>query len=382
MSEHTLTIDLVSCAVDGVAFDTAAAGAGAALEQETGALDVKARIYQPERVRLYSAPRLTSPEGLESVAATLPGSPVNYEHRAISDLDPLQGVIRGAWVEDGGIYADLSLTGSRVLAEMAAGVTARFSVEYSFSRQDVKCGSCGIDWFDMSAPCSHMPGQVVEGEVLYTEVAQAEGVGLAYTTRPAAEGTGIIATASDSGNSVDLLGPALGRLSQRGNEMSDQIEIVEATTAPAVEVAAANDPDLGVRLAAAEAENTILRDRVAAVEAEQQRAEADAREAHSRQAVIDMARAGRVADVRTLIELRSKRPAELSSAAEIEAFCDAVVNCCSGTGITTGQLSAAAVGLDDTQKTRADIERRAVELAADKSIPFSQARRLAYAEEG
>ena len=169
---------------------------------------------------------------------------------------------------------------------------------------------------------------------------------------------------------------------QRVIEAHKKIEIVEANQAPAVEVAAANDPDLGVRLAAAEAENLLMRERVAALEAEHAQAQAETRKANSRQAVIDMARAGKVSDVRTLIELRSKRPAELSTPAEIEAFCDAVVNCCSGTGITTGQLSAAAVGLDDTQKTRADIERRAVELAAEKSIPFSQARRLAYAEEG
>tara|TARA_B100001123_G_scaffold93046_1_gene107097 strand:+ start:7209 stop:8345 length:1137 start_codon:yes stop_codon:yes gene_type:complete len=375
---------IVKCEVEGDLFELVEQGAGRALETGAG-LTVTARIYEPEDVRLYSAPRLAE-EGMGAVAASLTGSPVNYEHRPITDADPMQGVIRGAWVEDGAIYSELHLTGDRVLAEMSAGIRPGWSVEYTYSRSDLSCGQCGADWFDLSAACSHLPGQVVEGETTYIVAGgRSEGVGLAYTARPASHGTrleSIGAMASANEGDCDLMAPAVARLTERGKmeETRAEVEAVEATApAEAVEATA----DLESRLAAAEAENQILRERMIEVEASQQRAEAAARASANRQRVIDMARAGKVADVRGLIALRAKTPAELSTFDEIESFVDAVIECATGSGVRTGQISEAAITDDaDLPKSRADVERRAVELAAEKSIPFSQARRLAYAEEG
>ena len=375
---------IVKCEVEGDLFELVEQGAGRALETGAG-LTVTARIYEPEDVRLYSAPRLDE-EGMQAVAASLTGSPGNYEHRPITDADPRHGVVRKAWVEDGAIYSELHLTGDRVLAEMSAGIRPGWSVEYTYSRSDLSCGQCGADWFDLSAACSHMPGQVVEGETTYIVAGgRSEGVGLAYTARPASHGTrleSIGAMASADEGDCDLMAPAVARLTERGKmeEKRAEVEAVEAT-APAEAVAAT--ADLESRLAAAEAENQILRERMIEVEASQQRAEAAARASANRQRVIDMARAGKVADERGLIALRAKTPAELSSFDEIESFVDSVIECATGSGVRTGQISEAAITGDAAlPKRRADIDRRAVELAAEKEIPFSQARRLAYAEEG
>jgi hypothetical protein len=174
----------------------------------------------------------------------------------------------------------------------------------------------------------------------------------------------------------------LARLAITEAAMADNIESVDAVAAPAESPAEAQADDLTDRLAAAEAENTVWRERVENLEAAQARSEQVARGAANRQHVIDMARAGRVADVRRLIELRATAPATLSTLAELEAFVDAVVECTSGTGIRAGQVSEAVLSLDAGKPSRDDIERRAVRLSAEKEIPFSEARRLAYREEG
>lgn len=165
--------------------------------------------------------------------------------------------------------------------------------------------------------------------------------------------------------------------------MSDQIELTEALPAPveSAPTAEATADDLSDRLAAAEAENSLLREKVAAVEAAQAKAEANARASTNREACLKMAREGRVGNVRELILLRSKAPAELGSFEQIEAFVDAVVDCCAGTGMPTGQLSDSAIlGEVPVIRTDADLEKRAVELSAEREIPYSQARRLAIKE--
>ena len=380
--------DIVKCAVGETSYNEIDKAAGYALRSNAG-LTVTARIYEPTGVRLYSAPRLSNPAGLDAVAASLEGSPVNYEHRPISDVDPLQGVIRGAWVEDGGIYSEIHLTGDRVLAELAAGIKPGWSVEYTYSRDDCACGSCGASWFDLSSECTHIPGQVVEGSTVYIETGeQAEGCGLAYTAKPASRGTttsigGPPAMASSSdGQEIDLMAPAVARLTKERTDMSETQEVaeaVEASTEAATVVEAAND--LGDRLAAAEAENQLLREKVSMIEAAQHRAEASARASANREHCIQLARTGRVAKVRELIALRSTGPAELSSLEAIEALVDSVVDCCGGTGIVMGQLSDSAIlGNRPEIRTDADLERRMVELSAEKEISLSQARKMAIRE--
>ena len=386
------TTTIVECNVAGTPFDSVETAAGQALEASSG-VTCKARIYEPGGVRLLTAPRLT-PAGMDNVSQSLAGSPINYEHRAISDVDPLQGVVRGAWVEDGAIYSELHLTGDRVLAELSAGIVPGFSVEYTYGLASVTCGTCGEPWFDTASSCTHVPGQVVEGEATYIEASDAEGVGLAWTARPAARHTGIVTgeARASSAQAVDLMAPALARLSKITNttttttttmrgDMPETIEQVEAVEAAAPAEAVEAQADLECRLAAAEAENSILRERMVDVEAAQLRAEATARAGANRQKVIDLARAGKVADIRALIALRAKAPAELASFADVEAFVDSVIDCATGSGVRTGQLSEAVISADvDAPTTRAGLERRAVQLAAEKSIPFSQARRMAYAE--
>ena len=165
--------------------------------------------------------------------------------------------------------------------------------------------------------------------------------------------------------------------------MSEQIELTEATAAPvdAPVAEAKSDTDLSDRLAAAEAENSLLRERFVMLEAAQAKAEANARASANREACLKLARAGQVANVRELIILRSKAPAELDSFDQVEAFVDAIVGCCNGTGIPAGQLSESAIlGEATAIRNDADLERRAVQLSAEKEIPYSQARRLAVRE--
>ena len=165
--------------------------------------------------------------------------------------------------------------------------------------------------------------------------------------------------------------------------MSDQIELTEATTAPvdAPVAEAKSDNDLSDRLAAAEAENSLLREKFVLLEAAQAKAEANARASSNRESCLKLARAGQVGNVRELIILRSKAPAELDSFDKVEAFVDAIVGCCSGTGISIGQLSDSAVlGETPVIKNDADLEARAVQLSEERSIPYSKARRMAIKE--
>jgi len=373
--------DIIKCTVDGDEVADLNAAAGLALERDKS-VKLTASIYRPERVKLYSAPRLNA-AGMASVASTLRGSPVNYEHRPISDADPVQGWIRASWVEDGAIYSELEITGSRALSELAANAEPGFSIEYTYNREDVTCGSCGTAWFDTQADCACIPGQMVEGSVVYCETSIGIGAGVAWTHRPAAEGTGIVARASTGDGTVDIMGPALARLAltEKG-KMSDQIEMTEADAAPVeATTAEATADNLSDRLAAAEAENSLLREKVAAVEAAQFKAEANARASANREQCLRLAREGQVANVRELILLRGKTPAELATFEDVEAFVDQVVACCAGTGIPVGQLSESAI-LGDTPPIRndKDLENRAVQLSAERNIPYSQARRLAVRE--
>ena len=374
--------DIIKCTVDGDEVADLNAAAGLALERDSG-VKLTASIYRPERVKLYSAPRLNS-AGMAAVASTLRGSPVNYEHRPISDADPVQGWIRASWVEDGAIHGELEITGSRALAELSQQAEPGFSIEYTYNRADVSCGACGAEWFNAAADCTHIPGQMAEGGIVYCETSSGIGAGVAWTHRPAAEGTGIVARASTGDGAVDIMEPALARLAltEKGN-MSDQIELTEADVAPvaATTAEATAGPDLSDRLAAAEAENSLLREKVAAVEAAQMKAEANARASANREQCLRLAREGQVANVRELILLRGKTPAELSTFESIEAFVDQVVACCAGTGIPVGQLSESAI-LGDTPPIRndKDLEQRAVQLSEERSIPYSQARRLAVRE--
>ena len=374
--------DIIKCTVDGDEVADLNAAAGLALERDSG-VKLTASIYRPERVKLYSAPRLNA-AGMAAVASTLRGSPVNYEHRPISDADPVQGWIRASWVEDGAIHSELEITGSRALSELAANAEPGFSIEYTYNREDVTCGSCGTAWFDTEADCACIPGQMVEGSVVYCETSKGIGAGVAWTHRPAAEGTGIVARASTTDGTVDIMEPALARLAltEKGN-MSDEIEMTEADAVPveATTAEATADRNLSDRLAAAEAENSLLREKVAAVEAAQFKAEANARASANREQCLRLAREGQVANVRELILLRGKTPAELSTFEDVEAFVDQVVACCAGTGIPVGQLSESAI-LGDTPPIRndKDLENRAVQLSAERNIPYSHARRLAVRE--
>ena len=373
--------DVIKCSVEGEVIADVSAAAGQALERDTSVL-MSASLYNPRRVKLYNAPRL-SESGMASVASTLRGSPVNYEHRPISDADPVQGWIRSSWVEDGAIHGELEITGSRALAELSASADPGFSIEYTYNRADVNCGACGAEWFDVQADCSHIPGQMVDGAIVYCEASEAIGAGVAWTFRPASEGTGLIARASTGESTVDIMGPALVRLAKKGEgTMSEQIELTAAESAPVeAAVEATADPDLSDRLAAAEAENSLLREKVAAVEASQMKAESLARASANREQCLRLAREGQVANVRELILLRGAAPAELSTFEEIEAFVDKVIGCCSGTGIAVGQLSEASV-LGDAPPIRndKDLELRAVQLSEERSIPYSQALRLACRE--
>ena len=374
--------DIIRCTVEGEEAADLNAAAGQALERDASVM-ITASLYRPERVKLYTAPRLNA-AGMSAVASTLRGSPLNYEHRPISDADPVQGWIRSSWVENGAIQAEIEVTGSRVLSELSQNADPGFSIEYTYPKASVECGSCGASWFDTASDCTHIPGQVVGGEVVYCETGEAFGVGCAYTHRPASESTGILARASTGEESIDVMGPALARLAIKEKDtMSDQIELTEATTAPvdAPVAEAKSDNDLSDRLAAAEAENSLLRERFVLLEAAQAKAEANARASSNRESCLKLARAGQVANVRELIILRSKAPAELDSFDKVEAFVDAIVGCCSGTGIPVGQLSDSAVlGETPVIKNDADLEARAVQLSEERSIPYSKARRMAIKE--
>ena len=388
MKDRPTGPDVVRCNVGGDDFDDIAQAAGRALDADAP-LTVVGRIYEPGNVRLYAAPRLTS-GAMSTVSESLPGSPVNYEHRPITDADPMQGVIRASWVDDGGIYAEMDLTGSRVLAELAAGCGGGWSIEYSFDRAACVCGVCAASWFDAAAECTHIPGQVVEGETVYCEVVEggANGVGCAWTHSPASHSTtteisGGVARAN-TGGAYNLMAPVLARLDIIGGAaMADTQDTVAAVDAAPVDAPAMVEASaLADRLANAEAENAIHRERIAQLETAQARAEGAVRASDNRARVVELARSGKVADIRRLIELRATAPAELATYDQVAALVDAVVDCANGPGVVPGQLSEYATASDNYADTKAAKDRRAIDIAKERGISFTEARRIAHNGEG
>jgi len=152
-------------------------------------------LYQPED--LVHPVRLTS-AALPEVAASLPATPVNWNHHpTVGDsfwqgsAIPVQGAVRDAQVDDEGrLYGLLYVDGAEALQHYARGIRLRASIEATPYYDAASCSVCGERWFAADSACSHYPGRMYGGRMCYIDIPRAVGDGVALTTSPASRNTG------------------------------------------------------------------------------------------------------------------------------------------------------------------------------------------------
>jgi hypothetical protein len=155
---------------------------------------VRFAMYRPENLRHLI--RLTE-KGMDAVAKTMSGTPVNWAHLSRLEV-PLQGTVRGTEVEDGQMVGDVELDGEMALTDIQKRRNLRASIEFLWTPATAKCSICGEAWFDQKSECNHWPGSVYNGEQCYVDIDDAEGAGMALLYHPASTGTGIIENGADS----------------------------------------------------------------------------------------------------------------------------------------------------------------------------------------
>jgi hypothetical protein len=152
-------------------------------------------LYQPED--LVHPVRLTS-AALPEVAASLPATPVNWNHHpTVGDsfwqgsAIPVQGAVRDAQTDDEGrLYGLLYVDGAEALQHYARGIRLRASIEATPYYDAASCSVCGERWFAADSACSHQPGRMYGGRMCYIDIPRAVGDGVALTTAPASRNTG------------------------------------------------------------------------------------------------------------------------------------------------------------------------------------------------
>jgi len=202
--------EILSAVVNGVGVGTAAELAHTSADGiAPGPVRITYALYRSSGLRHIV--RL-SEAAMGEVAASMAGTPINYEHRPHvgkrdpfdADPHPLQGAILSAEVVDLAgeltIVGELSIDGDTALAEMGRGLIPRASIEFTGDPGTATCTSCDAPWFNRAhnptplrecADCGvELGGFDEQGERVYVEYASAEGRGVALLYDPASTGTG------------------------------------------------------------------------------------------------------------------------------------------------------------------------------------------------
>jgi len=201
--------EILSAVVDGVECETPDKLAHLSVKGVGGPVRITYALYRSSGLRHIV--RL-SEAAMGEVAATMAGTPINYEHRPHvgkrdpfdADPHPLQGAILSAEVVDIAgeptIVGELSIDGDTALSEMERGLIPRASIEFTGDPQSATCTVCDASWFNRShnpaplrecADCgAELGGFDDTGSRVYVEYGSAEGRGVALLYDPASTGTG------------------------------------------------------------------------------------------------------------------------------------------------------------------------------------------------